>query len=67
MKTTPTKGALTFGGLVENFYNTYGDRKAKGVLQLAFKTNLVVFRGRNCCVVSQRREKHEPRNIHPPG
>jgi len=49
----PTKAALTFGGLVANFYNAYGERNAKGVLRLAFKTNLVVFRGRNRCVVSR--------------
>ncbi len=53
MKTTPSNAALTFGGLIENFYNAYGERNAKGVLRLAFKTNLVVFRGRNRCVVSR--------------
>ena len=53
MKTTPTKSVLTFGGLVENFYNTYGERNAKGLWQLAFKTKLIVFRGRSHCVVSQ--------------
>lgn len=53
MKTAPATSALTVGGLVENFYNTYGERNAKGVLRLAFKTNLVVFRGRYHCVVSR--------------
>jgi hypothetical protein len=53
MKTTSSKAALTFGGLIENFYNAYGERNAKGVLRLAFRTNLVVFRGRNRCVVSR--------------
>jgi len=53
MKATPTMAALTFGGLIANFYNAYGERNAKGVLRLAFKTNLVVFRGRNRCVVSR--------------
>jgi len=30
MKTTPSNAALTFGGLIENFYNAYGERNAKG-------------------------------------
>jgi len=53
MKSTPTKTGLTFGGLVVNFYNTFGERNAKGVLRLAIKAGLIGFRGRNHYVVSR--------------
>ena len=53
MKTATTKTAMTFGGLVASFYHTYGDRKAKGLLRLAVKANLVVFRGTDHQVVSR--------------
>jgi ribosome biogenesis protein Nip4 len=36
---------LTFGGLVENFCDTCGERKAQGLLRLAIKANWVIFRG----------------------
>jgi hypothetical protein len=57
MNATQTKAALTFGNLVANFYDTYGERNAKGVLRLAFKTNLVVFRGRGVYLVSRATRK----------
>lgn len=57
MKTMRAKEVLTFGDLVANFYNTYGERKAKGVLRLAVKTDLVVFRGPNRYVVSRATRK----------
>ena len=53
MKHMPTKTELTFGGLIVNFYNTFGERNAKGVLRLAVKAGLVGFRGRNHYLVSR--------------
>ena len=56
VKTKSTKSTmtgLTFGGLIASLYNTYGERNANGVLRLAIKTNLVVFRGPNRYVVSR--------------
>jgi hypothetical protein len=47
MKTKQMKRALTFGGLIENFYNAYGQRSANGILRLAVKAHLVAFHGRN--------------------
>lgn len=57
MKPVSAKTTLTFGSLVANFYNTYGERNAKGVLRLAIKAGLVGFRGRNHYVVSRDGEK----------
>ena len=53
MKTVLAKTGPTFGGLVVNFYNTFGERNAKGVLRLAVKAGLIGFRGRNHYVVSR--------------
>ena len=53
MATRPTKTGLTFGSLVANFCNTYGERRAKGILRLAVKANLVVFPGLDRYVVSR--------------
>ena len=52
MKTRTTKKALTFGELVASFYRAYGHRRAKGILQLAVKAHLVVFRGRSRFILS---------------
>lgn len=57
MKTRPSKTGLTFGGLVANFYDTYGAGSAKGVLRLAIQANLIVFQGRNRYVVSRATRK----------
>ena len=57
MKAPRTMTALTFGNLVANFYDTYGERNAKGVLRLAVKANLVVLRGRDAYVVSRATRK----------
>jgi len=46
VKTNP-KRTLTFGELIEDFYTAYGKRRAKGILRLAVKAHLVVFRGRD--------------------
>jgi hypothetical protein len=57
MKTRPTTTRLTLGGLIESFYNTYGERNAKGVLRLAVKANLIAFRGSDRYVVSRATRK----------
>jgi len=57
MATRPTKAGLTFGSFVANFCNTYGERKAKGILRLAVKVNLVVFQGLDRYVVSRATRK----------
>jgi hypothetical protein len=44
---------MTFGDLIANLYDTYGERNAKGVLRLAVKANLVAIRGPNRYVVSR--------------
>jgi len=53
MKTKPSRKALTFGDLVANFYHTYGERRAGGVLRLLIKAELVGFRGRNRYVLNR--------------
>ncbi|HZM05995.1 MAG TPA: hypothetical protein VFC44_23585 [Candidatus Saccharimonadales bacterium] len=53
MKTKSRGTALTLGGLIENFYNTWGKHRAPGLLQLALKSHLVVFRGPNRYVFSR--------------
>jgi hypothetical protein len=57
MNATRTKTALTFGDLVANFYDTYGECNAKGVLRLVIKANLVALRGRDVYVVSRATRK----------
>jgi hypothetical protein len=36
---------LTFGDFVAGVYNTWGSRKAKGIVQLAIEVQLIKFRG----------------------
>jgi len=57
MTSRPTKAGLTLGGLIANLCNTYGERKAKGILRLAVKANLVVFPGLDPYVVSRDTRK----------
>jgi len=57
MKPKHLRKALTIGDLITNVYNAYGKRRAKGILQLAFKAQLVVFRARNRHSLSGRNEK----------
>jgi hypothetical protein len=44
MKPKPMGKALTFGELIANFYNACGKRRAKEILRLLIKAQLVVFR-----------------------
>jgi hypothetical protein len=53
MTSRPTKAGLTFGSLVANLCDTYGERRAKGILRLAIKANFVVFQGLDRYVVSR--------------
>ena len=53
MKPKLTKTEMTFGDLIANFYNAYGERNAKGVLRLTVKANLIAFRRPNRYVVSR--------------
>jgi hypothetical protein len=41
----PDPRPLTFGDFVTGVYRTWGKRKAKGIVQLAIKMNVVEFRG----------------------
>ncbi|HEY3863308.1 MAG TPA: hypothetical protein VGO59_15625 [Verrucomicrobiae bacterium] len=43
---------LTFGDFVAGVYHTWGKRKAKGIVQLALKMNVVEFRGTERFVIS---------------
>ena len=53
MKTKPTKKGPTFGHLIENFYEAYGERKGQGILRLLIKAELVGFRGRSRFVLDK--------------
>jgi hypothetical protein len=52
MKAHPGRRPLTFGDFVAGVYRTWGKRKAKGIIQLAIKMNVVEFRGTERFVVS---------------
>ena len=43
---------LTFGDFVAGVYHTWGKHKAKGIVQLAVKMNVVEFRGSERFVIS---------------
>ena len=52
MRDLPRKKALTFGDFVEGVYHAWGKRKATGIIQLAIKSNMIEFRGKERFVVS---------------
>jgi hypothetical protein len=52
MKTHPRKKPLTFGEFVAAAYRVWGERRAKGFIQLALKAHLIEFRGQNRFVFS---------------
>jgi hypothetical protein len=52
MKIHPPKKQLTFGDFVAGVYRTWGEQKAKGVIQLAVKARLIEFRGHPRIVIS---------------
>ena len=45
MKTQQRKKTLTFGEFIASVYDACGRKKAKGIVQLAFKAHWVEFRG----------------------
>jgi hypothetical protein len=44
VKARPGRKPLTFGDFVAGVYQTYGKRKARGMVQLAVAVHLVEFR-----------------------
>jgi len=51
-KANPRKRPLTFGDFVAGVYQTWGKRRAKGIVQLALQTHLIEFRGTQRFVIS---------------
>jgi hypothetical protein len=45
--------ALTFGDFIAGAYRAWGKRRAKGLVWLAVKAQLVVFREPQRCVISE--------------
>jgi hypothetical protein len=45
MKEHSKKKTLTFGDFVAGVYDTWGTRKAKGIVKLAIKMHVIEFRG----------------------
>jgi hypothetical protein len=52
MKTHPRKRPLTFGDFVAGVYQTWGQRRAKGIIELAIKVHMIEFRGAERFVIS---------------
>jgi|HubBroStandDraft_1064217.scaffolds.fasta_scaffold241208_2 hypothetical protein len=52
MKTQPRKKPLTFGEFVAGAYRAWGERCAKGYIQLAIKAHVIEFRGQKRFVFS---------------
>jgi hypothetical protein len=46
------KKPLTFGDFVAGVYHAWGNRKAKGVVQLAVNAHLIEFRGTERFIIS---------------
>jgi hypothetical protein len=51
-RSDPGKRPLTFGDFVAGVYQTWGHRKANGIVQLAIKAHMIEFRGTERFVVS---------------
>ena len=52
LKVGPQRKPLTFGDFVAGVYQTWGERRAKGIVQLSLKMHLVEFRGADRFVIS---------------
>jgi hypothetical protein len=48
----PKKKQLTFGDFVVGVYRTWGQQRAKGIVQLAIKAHVIEFRGTERLVIS---------------
>jgi hypothetical protein len=46
------KRPLTFGDFVTGVYDTWGKRRATGIIQLAIKAHVIEFRGTERFVIS---------------
>jgi hypothetical protein len=57
VQTRSKESASTFGDFVAAAYRAWGSRRAKGLVQLAVNSHLVVFRGRQHFVISE--EQHD--------
>lgn len=55
---------LLVGDLVANAYEAFGKRRANGFLKLAFKSQLVVLRGPNNCLLRGRNRNLKGRITH---
>ena len=49
---TDRKKPLTFGDFVVGVYETWGKRRAKGIIQLACEVHMIEFRGKERFVMS---------------
>jgi hypothetical protein len=47
MKAQPKRKPMTFGEFVAGVYQTWGERRAKGIIQLAIEAHLIKFHGEN--------------------
>jgi hypothetical protein len=52
VETHPRKKRLTFGDFVAAAYRLWGERRAKGFIQLALKAHVIEFRGQQRFVFS---------------
>jgi hypothetical protein len=52
MRAYPSVKTLTFGEFVAGVYRTWGERRAKGIIQLAIKLQVVKFVGADLSVIS---------------
>ncbi|MEK7684238.1 MAG: hypothetical protein AAB466_02320 [Verrucomicrobiota bacterium] len=52
MNTDCRKKSLTFGEFITAAYDTWGKRRAKGIVRLAVKAHLIEFRGQRRIVIS---------------
>jgi hypothetical protein len=51
MKTNHEQKALTLGEFITAVYDTWGKRRAKGIVRLAIKARLIEFRGQQSLVI----------------
>jgi hypothetical protein len=51
VKLGPKSKPLTFGDFVAGVYQTWGERRAKGIIQLSVKMHVVEFRGADRFVI----------------
>jgi hypothetical protein len=52
LKSHPRKRPLTFGDFVAGVFQTWGKRRAKGIIDLAIKVHVIEFRGTERFMIS---------------